>query len=74
MTSVSPYGVVVGVTSGRERSDSGEVTALFARRATLARSTRLLGEFRYEKSDPARFYGALAEDTAAMVGSMRSLT
>ena len=43
------------------------VTDLFARRATLARSLRLLGQFRYEQHDPARFYGALAEDTAAMV-------
>jgi SAM-dependent methyltransferase len=39
---------------------------LLARRATLARSVRLLGEFRFEQGDPARFYGALAEDTAAM--------
>ena len=43
------------------------VTDVFARRATLARSVRLLGEFRYEQSDPARFYGALADDTATMV-------
>ena len=43
------------------------VTDLFARRATLSRSLRLLGQFRYEQPDPARFYGALAEDTAAMV-------
>ncbi len=43
------------------------VTDLFARRATLGRSTRLLSEFRYEQSDPARFYGALAADTADMV-------
>ena len=42
-------------------------TDLFARRATLSRSLRLLGEFRFEQRDPARFYGALAEDTAAMV-------
>ena len=41
------------------------VTDLFARRATLSRSLRLLREFRYEQPDPARFYGALAEDTAA---------
>ena len=27
------------------------------KRATLARSIRLLGEFRFEQSDPARFYG-----------------
>jgi SAM-dependent methyltransferase len=43
------------------------VTDLFARRATLSRSLRLLSEFRFEQRDPARFYGALADDTAAMV-------
>jgi SAM-dependent methyltransferase len=43
------------------------VTELFARRATLTRSLRLLSQFRYEQRDPARFYGALADDTAAMV-------
>src|SRR5688500_17020900 len=42
-------------------------TDLFAQRATLSRSLRLLGEFRFEQRDPARFYGALADDTAAMV-------
>ncbi|GAB2996422.1 class I SAM-dependent methyltransferase [Mycobacterium bourgelatii] len=46
------------------------VTDLFAQRATLTRSVRLLSEFRYEQSDPARFYGALAADTAAMVGDL----
>ncbi|MCV7409999.1 SAM-dependent methyltransferase [Mycobacterium florentinum] len=46
------------------------VTDLFARRATLSRSVRLLSEFRYEQPDPARFYGALAADTAAMVGDL----
>lgn len=46
------------------------VTDAFARRATLRRSVRLLREFRYEQSDPARFYGALAADTAAMVGDL----
>ncbi|CAM3369150.1 SAM-dependent methyltransferase [Mycobacterium intermedium] len=46
------------------------VTDLFAQRATLARSLRLLSEFRYEQSDPARFYGALAADTATMVGDL----
>ncbi|OBK58096.1 SAM-dependent methyltransferase [Mycobacterium colombiense] len=45
-------------------------TRVFARRATLARSVRLLQQFRYEQSDPARFYGALAADTAAMVGDL----
>ncbi|MEE6179476.1 class I SAM-dependent methyltransferase [Mycobacterium sp. 050134] len=46
------------------------VTDAFARRATLARSLRLLSEFRYEQPDPARFYGALAADTAAMVSDL----
>ncbi len=46
------------------------VTDLFARRATLGRSVRLLSAFRFEQSDPARFYGALADDTAAMVGDL----
>jgi SAM-dependent methyltransferase len=45
-------------------------TDLFARRATLARSVRLLSEFRFEQSDPARFYGALADDTVALVTSL----
>lgn len=45
-------------------------TDLFARRATLRRSVRLLSEFRFEQSDPARFYGALADDTAAMVADL----
>ncbi|MDD4866164.1 MAG: class I SAM-dependent methyltransferase [Mycobacterium sp.] len=45
-------------------------TEVFARRATLARSLRLLSAFRYEQPDPARFYGALAADTAAMVGDL----
>src|SRR4051812_20349897 len=40
---------------------------LFARRATLSRSLRLLREFRFEQPDPARFYGALADDTVALV-------
>jgi SAM-dependent methyltransferase len=46
------------------------VTDVYARRATLSRSVRLLSEFRYEQSDPARFYGALAADTAVMVGDL----
>ncbi|MEI7716570.1 MAG: class I SAM-dependent methyltransferase [Mycobacterium sp.] len=46
------------------------VTDLFARRATLARSVRLLSEFRYEQPDPARFYRVLADDTAAMVADL----
>lgn len=46
------------------------VTDAFAGRATLSRSLRLLAEFRFEQRDPARFYGALAEDTAAMVADL----
>ncbi|MDV3128601.1 class I SAM-dependent methyltransferase [Mycobacterium sp. 21AC1] len=42
-------------------------TDCFAHRATLGRSVRLLSEFRFEQSEPARFYGALAADTVAMV-------
>jgi SAM-dependent methyltransferase len=42
----------------------------FARRATLTRSLRLLRQFRYEQCDPARFYGALADDTAGVVGDL----
>jgi SAM-dependent methyltransferase len=45
-------------------------TELLARRATLARSVRLLAAFRYEQSDPARFYTALADDTATMVADL----
>jgi len=43
------------------------VTDVFARRADLRRSVRLLSEFRYEQRDPARFYGTLATDTVALV-------
>ncbi|MFC3963555.1 class I SAM-dependent methyltransferase [Nocardia jiangsuensis] len=39
----------------------------FARRATLRRSLRLLGSFRFEQSDPAVFYGGLATDTAELI-------
>ncbi|WP_191498019.1 class I SAM-dependent methyltransferase [Mycobacterium simulans] len=46
------------------------ITDIFARRATLRRSVRLLSEFRYEQPDPARFYRALATDTVAMVGDL----
>ncbi|WP_168701391.1 class I SAM-dependent methyltransferase [Gordonia paraffinivorans] len=38
-----------------------------ARLATLRRAAGLLNDFRYEQPDPARFYGALAADTADMV-------
>jgi SAM-dependent methyltransferase len=52
---------------GRKHSTA---THGFARRATLARSVRLLGEFRFEQRDPARFYGALADDTVSLVTSL----
>jgi SAM-dependent methyltransferase len=42
-------------------------------RATWARSVRLLREFRYEQPDPARFYTALAQDSAAQLGSFVGL-
>src|SRR6476660_3749566 len=45
-------------------------TAVFAQRATLSRSVRLLAQFRFAQSDPARFYTALAEDTAVMIGDL----
>ena len=47
------------------------VTDLFARRATLARLVRLLSAFRFEQSDPARFFTApRRRHTAAMVGDL----
>jgi SAM-dependent methyltransferase len=45
-------------------------TDVFARRATLSRSVRLLSQFRFEQSDPARFYTTLADDTVAMIGDL----
>jgi len=41
-----------------------------ARRATVSRSVRLLREFKYEQTDPARFYGALATDTVELVEAL----
>jgi SAM-dependent methyltransferase len=46
------------------------MSSVFARRATLRRSMRLLAEFRYEQRLPDRFYGALAADTAALVDDL----
>jgi SAM-dependent methyltransferase len=46
------------------------VTDVFARRADLRRSVRLLSEFRYEQRDPVRFYGTLATDTVALVSDL----
>lgn len=47
-----------------------EVTDLLARRATLGRSVRLLSEFRFEQTDPDRFYRALATDTEELVADL----
>ncbi|MBY6436621.1 class I SAM-dependent methyltransferase [Rhodococcus kroppenstedtii] len=52
------------------RSAPRSVAAAVARRATLARSVSLIRQFGYEQSDPARFYGALADDTARMVDDL----
>jgi SAM-dependent methyltransferase len=43
-------------------------------RADLARSIRLFREFKYEQPDPARFYSALALDSAQQVGQYHDLT
>ncbi|MEJ4098771.1 class I SAM-dependent methyltransferase [Corynebacterium mastitidis] len=40
------------------------------RRATLRRALGLLGDFRFEQTDPARFYGRLARDTAELLESL----
>lgn len=41
-----------------------------ARLATLRRSLRLLRSFRFEQTEPERFYGPLAEDTAALTDAL----
>ena len=46
------------------------VTEVFARRATLRRSVRLLSSFRYEQAEPPRFYGPLAADTVHLVSDL----
>jgi SAM-dependent methyltransferase len=56
--------------SARDRLSSPAKLATTARRATLSRSIRLLGEFRFEQTDPARFYGALAKDTVDLVDGL----
>ncbi|TYB48114.1 class I SAM-dependent methyltransferase [Actinomadura chibensis] len=43
------------------------------RRATLGRSVRLLSAFRKEQSDPDHFYGLMARDTVALLGSYTDL-
>lgn len=39
----------------------------FARRASVRRSLRLLHSFRFEQTDPARFYGGIATDSARLL-------
>lgn len=54
----------------------GTVTPTAARapfRADLARSVRLFRSFRVEQTDPARFYGDLARDSAEQVGAYHDL-
>lgn len=41
------------------------------RRATLRRSLHLLSDFRFEQSDPDRFYGRLAEDTVRLIRDLQ---
>lgn len=43
------------------------VTRDLARRATLGRSVELLGTFKYEQTRPEVFYGAIADDSVALV-------
>jgi SAM-dependent methyltransferase len=59
-----------GRSGNRRTVGSMAATDVFARRATLSRALRLLTEFRYEQSEPGRFYGALAADTAALVADL----
>ena len=40
------------------------------RRATLRRSLGLLTDFRFEQTDPDRFYGHLAEDTVGLLSDI----
>jgi SAM-dependent methyltransferase len=47
-----------------------DATSRLRRRATLPRSVSLLSDFRFEQSEPARFYGALARDTVELVSDL----
>lgn len=57
--------MAVQVSGAKERA-----TDVFARRATLRRSLRLVADFRYEQRAPDRFYGPLAADTVALVDDL----
>ncbi|RZL68350.1 MAG: SAM-dependent methyltransferase, partial [Rhodococcus sp. (in: high G+C Gram-positive bacteria)] len=51
------------------------MTRLFASRATLRRSVKLLKDFGHEQSSPDIFYGALARDSVELIGDLyRGLT
>lgn len=54
------------------RSARSARTALpsLRRRATLRRSLDLLTDFRFEQTDPDRFYGHLAEDTVGLLSDI----
>ncbi|GAA4401108.1 class I SAM-dependent methyltransferase [Tsukamurella soli] len=54
------------------RSPAGRSPALrrFAESATLGRSVDLLSQFRFEQTDPARFYGAVARDTVDLTNAL----
>ena len=43
-------------------------------RATFGRSLRLFGAFRREGTDPEYFYGLMAQDTVAQLGTYTRLT
>ena len=45
------------------------MTTTIAPRRDLRRTYRLLSEFRFEQSDPSRYYTMLAEDSAALLGA-----
>ncbi|ADG77042.1 Methyltransferase type 11 OS=Tsukamurella paurometabola (strain ATCC 8368 / DSM / CCUG 35730/ CIP 100753 / JCM 10117 / KCTC 9821 / NBRC 16120 / NCIMB 702349/ NCTC 13040) OX=521096 GN=Tpau_0401 PE=4 SV=1 [Tsukamurella paurometabola] len=49
---------------------SKHATSRLRRRATLRRSVRLLSDFRFEQSEPARFYGSLARDTVDLTADL----
>ena len=42
----------------------------FARRATLRRAAGLLNDFRFEQTDPERFYSALARDSVELIADL----
>ncbi len=53
--------------SGRSPARSAPKRFRFARRASVRRSLRLLNSFRFEQTDPARFYGGIATDSVQLL-------